>query len=229
MRNVLEVLLSFGPDVFIKQARLAKKCKLTKGTLVRMLDELKRDGKISTTQRGPTSCLYFVKDRPRMAKPLAKAMAKPLAKAYRFYPYMSKYLSEEEQRASPSEPVEKTKTPDDEEWEKIQAFAIENDLQICTGADIETTIRLMRAANGAQDKRGAPAGERTIPTGNGLASAVCVPLAERARESVSGEVAAGSLPPQTHRKRPQVESRDPASWNAAIASLASRKSLGGGL
>jgi DNA-binding MarR family transcriptional regulator len=80
MRIVLEALRSYGSTIFPKQDRLARQCKMTKATLVRMLDELKRDGILTTEMRGPTSCLYFLSIKQEMAKPMAKALAKPLAK-----------------------------------------------------------------------------------------------------------------------------------------------------
>lgn len=75
MRHVLRVLESYGAAIFPKRSSLAKRCGMTLGTLVRMLDELKRDGILKVERRGPTSNLYLLSLKPEMATSMATSMA----------------------------------------------------------------------------------------------------------------------------------------------------------
>lgn len=124
MRRVIEAIQSFGSNAFPKQANLAKRAGMTKATLVRMLDELKRDGILTTEMRGPTSCLYFLSINHQMAKPLAKALAKPLAKASA--PHLFTELKTEEKKNQ-----SKSAETDSLSFEKAQTQAIETNVRGC--------------------------------------------------------------------------------------------------
>lgn len=155
MRIVVDVLRSYGEAAFPKQKTLARRCHMTLGTLIRMLDELKRDGLLKTELRGPTSCLYSLTFKPEMARVMAKALARPLARARRVYPCMNKGLSEEEQRPFPPNPVEKP-TPELETVAQVDTFAAEHGLPVGTGEEFFHAELLMLGHKVAQSETAGP-------------------------------------------------------------------------
>lgn len=136
MRIVVDTIASYGDKAFPKQKTLARQCRMTVATLARMLDNLKRDGLLKIEKRGPTSALYLLKFKPEMAR----TMARSLAKSKRFYPYMSKRQSEEEQMRPPSQSVE---NPATEETRQVEEFAAAAGLPLSSGADFFRAMDLM--------------------------------------------------------------------------------------
>lgn len=74
MNRVLGYLRTFTRGIFLKLETMAKRFGWSVSTIRRLLAELKRDGKISWTRRGPTSCLYSLEVAARLEHSLEQSL-----------------------------------------------------------------------------------------------------------------------------------------------------------
>lgn len=212
-RRCLNHLRTYGKTAFPFQRTIARKLQCEVRTVKRYIQELRIEGFVEVFRRGSTSAVYVLTNQAFTNKNV------PLKNSTES---LEKYV-ENRRKSNENGPFP---VPFDvplpgsvfiSEGSGLvpeQTVAERSDDEISPSEKPKPAEQ--RAASG-QD--GAVLGPSNV---NGVRSC---PLAERASESISGEVATGSLPPPTQRKRPQAQSRDPVSWNAAVASLASRKSM----
>lgn len=210
-RRCLNVLRTYGQNVFPKQETLARRMKCGLRTVSRYIGELRESGCISVLRCGRTSAEYrlnyqYIAEQIGVSsRPVQKSVEKlciPVTNGV-----SSGVLSGV---SKPSGLISEVVLS---EVEQTVAEPNDDEIQI-----LPEKPKPERTASGAQDGRVMARG--TLPP---FLAETCVPLAEMASESISGEVAAGLPPPS--RKRPQPECRDGTNWNAAISSLASRKAL----